>query len=59
MPQTQADVKWLADFGRVEIIDGDDVLIAPGITSRHAPGHTHGHNVLVLPGEGKRYFSVS
>ncbi|MBA3653205.1 MAG: MBL fold metallo-hydrolase [Actinobacteria bacterium] len=47
-PQTAVDIKLLADLGRVETIDGDDVSIAPGITARAAPGHTHGHNVLVL-----------
>ena len=47
-PGTKMRVQLLADLDRVEIIDGDDVQLAPGITSRHAPGHTHGHNVLVL-----------
>jgi glyoxylase-like metal-dependent hydrolase (beta-lactamase superfamily II) len=47
-PQTAADVKLLADMGRVETIDGDGVTVAPGITARTAPGHTDGHVVLVL-----------
>ena len=33
---------------RLEPIDGDDVAIAPGITTRAAPGHTMGHQVVVL-----------
>ena len=53
-PGTKARVQLLADLGRVEIIDGDDVLLAPGVTSRHAPGHTHGHNVLVLSSGDQR-----
>jgi glyoxylase-like metal-dependent hydrolase (beta-lactamase superfamily II) len=53
-PGTKARVQLLADLGRVEIIDGDDVLLAPGLTSRHAPGHTHGHNVLVLSSGDER-----
>ena len=53
-PQTAADVRLLADLGRVETIDGDDVSLAPGITARHAPGHTHGHVVLVLASGDER-----
>jgi glyoxylase-like metal-dependent hydrolase (beta-lactamase superfamily II) len=53
-PGTKARVQLLADLGRVDVIDGDDVLLAPGMTSRHAPGHTHGHNVLVLASGDER-----
>jgi glyoxylase-like metal-dependent hydrolase (beta-lactamase superfamily II) len=53
-PGTKMKVQLLADRGRVDVIDGDDVAIAPGITARHAPGHTHGHNVLVLSSGDKR-----
>ncbi|MDQ3145373.1 MAG: MBL fold metallo-hydrolase, partial [Actinomycetota bacterium] len=38
----------LASLDRIDPIDGDGVNLAPGITSRAAPGHTHGHAVLVL-----------
>jgi glyoxylase-like metal-dependent hydrolase (beta-lactamase superfamily II) len=34
--------------GRVEPIEGDMVSVAPGVTARHAPGHTPGHYVLVI-----------
>lgn len=34
--------------GRVEPIDGDDVVLAPGLTARHTPGHTPGHYGLVV-----------
>lgn len=52
---------WIRDFlhvlderGRLDPIDGDDVDIAPGITARAAPGHTHGHVVLVLSSGDER-----
>ncbi len=47
-PQTKADVQLLADLGRVDVIDGDGVAVAPGMTARLAPGHTAGHVVLIL-----------
>jgi glyoxylase-like metal-dependent hydrolase (beta-lactamase superfamily II) len=53
-PGTKVKVQLLADLGRVDVIDGDDVSVAPGITARHAPGHTHGHNVLVLSSGDQR-----
>ena len=53
-PGTKMRVQLLADLDRVDMIDGDDVVLAPGITSRHAPGHTHGHNVLVLSSGDER-----
>lgn len=34
--------------GRVELIDGDHVALAPGLTARHTPGHTPGHYGLVV-----------
>jgi glyoxylase-like metal-dependent hydrolase (beta-lactamase superfamily II) len=33
---------------RTDPIDGDMVSIAPGVTARHAPGHTPGHYVLII-----------
>jgi glyoxylase-like metal-dependent hydrolase (beta-lactamase superfamily II) len=40
---------WLAaSANRLEPIDGDMVPVAPGVTARHAPGHTPGHYVLVI-----------
>jgi glyoxylase-like metal-dependent hydrolase (beta-lactamase superfamily II) len=53
-PQTQTDVQLLADLGRVEVIDGDGVTVAPGVTARTAPGHTSGHVVLVLSSGDER-----
>jgi len=44
----------LEERGRVEPVDGDTVAIAPGITARFAPGHTHGHQVLVLSSSNER-----
>lgn len=38
----------LRDRDRVEPIDADGTTIAPGITTRSAPGHTMGHQILVL-----------
>lgn len=39
---------------RLEPIDGDGVTIAPGITTRAAPGHTMGHQVLVVSSGDER-----
>jgi glyoxylase-like metal-dependent hydrolase (beta-lactamase superfamily II) len=41
-------LELLADRGRIEPIDVDGTTVAPGVTARFAPGHTHGHHVLVL-----------
>jgi glyoxylase-like metal-dependent hydrolase (beta-lactamase superfamily II) len=38
----------LDERGRLDPIDGDQVAVAPGITARAAPGHTHGHLVYVI-----------
>jgi glyoxylase-like metal-dependent hydrolase (beta-lactamase superfamily II) len=38
----------------VEPITTDGESIAPGVTARSAPGHTHGHVVLVLSSHGER-----
>jgi glyoxylase-like metal-dependent hydrolase (beta-lactamase superfamily II) len=40
--------------GSVEAIHGDAVPLAPGITARHAPGHTPGHYVLDVEADGER-----
>jgi glyoxylase-like metal-dependent hydrolase (beta-lactamase superfamily II) len=40
--------------GRLDAIDGDEVAVAPGITARAAPGHTHGHVVYVLASGDER-----
>lgn len=40
--------------GRVELIDGDDVALAPGLTARHTPGHTPGHYGLVVSSNNER-----
>ena len=37
-----------ASANRLEPIDGDMVPVAPGVTARHAPGHTPGHYVLII-----------
>lgn len=39
---------------RLEPIDGDEVQIAPGITTRAAAGHTMGHQVLVVSSGDER-----
>lgn len=39
---------------RLEPIDGDGVSVAPGITTRAAPGHTMGHQVLVVASGDER-----
>jgi glyoxylase-like metal-dependent hydrolase (beta-lactamase superfamily II) len=37
-------------------IEGDMVPIAPGLTARHAPGHTPGHYVLVIASGAERAY---
>jgi glyoxylase-like metal-dependent hydrolase (beta-lactamase superfamily II) len=44
----KAGLEAAASAERNEPIDGDTVAIAPGVTARHAPGHTPGHYVLVI-----------
>jgi glyoxylase-like metal-dependent hydrolase (beta-lactamase superfamily II) len=39
---------------RVELIDRDGEVIAPGITTRATPGHTPGHTSAVLSSDGAR-----
>jgi glyoxylase-like metal-dependent hydrolase (beta-lactamase superfamily II) len=41
-------LRVLDEAGRIEPIDGDDVVLAPGLTARHTPGHTPGHYGLVV-----------
>ena len=41
---------------RTKPIQGDMVAIAPGVTARHAPGHTPGHYVLVIASGTERAF---
>ncbi|HYD11030.1 MAG TPA: MBL fold metallo-hydrolase, partial [Acidimicrobiales bacterium] len=38
----------LDSLQRLDAIDGDAVSLAPGVTTRAAPGHTHGHQVIVV-----------
>ncbi len=44
----------LAERGRLDPVDGDQVEIVPGITARFAPGHTSGHLVYVLSSGSSR-----
>lgn len=44
----------LEERGRLDPVDRDSVAIAPGVTAGAAPGHTHGHQVLVLSSGGER-----
>lgn len=39
---------------RVELIDRDGTVVAPGITTRATPGHTPGHTSTVLSSGGER-----
>ena len=41
---------------RTRPIEGDMIAIAPGVTARHAPGHTPGHYVLVIASGTERAF---
>ena len=44
----------LDSLQRLDAIDGDEVPIAPGVTTRSAPGHTSGHQVLVVSSGDER-----
>lgn len=44
----------LEEAGRIDLIDGDGVVIAPGLTSRATPGHSWGHTAYVLSAPGSR-----
>jgi len=39
---------------RLDAIDGDGVAVAPGVTTRAAPGHTIGHQVVVISSGDER-----
>ena len=39
---------------RVELIDRDGTVVAPGITTRATPGHTPGHTSVILSSDGER-----
>lgn len=43
----------LAAQGRVELIEQDGE-VAPGISARHTPGHTPGHQIYVVSSAGER-----
>ena len=47
-------MRLLDTMQRLEPIDGDGVPIAPGVTTRAAPGHTHGHQVVVVSSGDER-----
>lgn len=51
---TRRAMELLAGAGRLEPISGDMVSLAPGVTARHAPGHTPGHYILVLSSGDER-----
>jgi glyoxylase-like metal-dependent hydrolase (beta-lactamase superfamily II) len=39
---------------RINLIDGDGVTIAPGITTRQTPGHTPGHTSVIISSGDER-----
>jgi glyoxylase-like metal-dependent hydrolase (beta-lactamase superfamily II) len=43
-------------YERTDPIKGDMINIAPGITARHAPGHTPGHYVLIISSGSERAY---
>jgi glyoxylase-like metal-dependent hydrolase (beta-lactamase superfamily II) len=49
-------METVAAADRTKPIAGDMVAIAPGVTARHAPGHTPGHYVLVIASGSERAF---
>jgi glyoxylase-like metal-dependent hydrolase (beta-lactamase superfamily II) len=50
---TRIGLEAVRATGQLRPLRGD-VEIAPGITARHAPGHTPGHYVLDIVSEGRR-----
>jgi glyoxylase-like metal-dependent hydrolase (beta-lactamase superfamily II) len=49
----ERDFVPLRNAGLIDVVEGD-VQIAPGITVHLAPGHTHGHQVVLLESHGQR-----
>jgi glyoxylase-like metal-dependent hydrolase (beta-lactamase superfamily II) len=54
--RSRIGMEAVAAAKRVKPIAGDMVPIAPGVTARHAPGHTPGHYVLVISSGTERAF---
>jgi glyoxylase-like metal-dependent hydrolase (beta-lactamase superfamily II) len=46
------EVRALADVARVRAVDGD-LLLAPGIWVRRAPGHSPGHQIVIVESNGE------
>ena len=52
-PHVAAALRTLAGRGQLTLIDGEHE-VAPGVTAVPAPGHTPGHLVYVVQGDGDR-----
>jgi glyoxylase-like metal-dependent hydrolase (beta-lactamase superfamily II) len=52
-PHVETGLRAIAERGRLTLLDGEHEL-APGVTAVPAPGHTPGHLVYVVEGEGDR-----
>ena len=52
--ELRAGMLALQQAGRLEPIERDGESLAPGVTARAAPGHTPGHQVLVLASGDER-----
>jgi glyoxylase-like metal-dependent hydrolase (beta-lactamase superfamily II) len=49
---------WDFDGARIEYLDEDDVEVLPGITSVFTPGHTPGHQSVLVEGGGTKELLV-
>jgi glyoxylase-like metal-dependent hydrolase (beta-lactamase superfamily II) len=48
-----AAFRALAELGKVDLIERDGE-VAPGVSARHTPGHTPGHQIYVVASQGQR-----
>jgi glyoxylase-like metal-dependent hydrolase (beta-lactamase superfamily II) len=56
-PQNYRDM-WDFPGARLELLQGEDAEILPGITCVFTPGHTPGHQSILLEADGRRQLFV-
>lgn len=56
-PYIEAQVKPLLDLGRIDLIDGEH-RITDEVVTLHTPGHTPGHQVVLISSQGQKAMVV-